>query len=58
MNGLPNSLCFSGGFWLNPLGAQTLSMYPPPPVQATPLSKYSRRRDCNNCVRNLITYEM
>ena len=30
--------------------------YPPPPL--FPCPSYSRRRDRNNCVRNLITYEM
>ena len=32
---------------------------PPPPLyKLRPCPSYSRRRDRNNCVRNLITYEM
>ena len=34
-------------------------MYPPPPLyKLRPCPSYRRRRDRNNCVRNLITYKM
>ena len=34
-------------------------LYPPPPLyKLRPCPSYSRRRDRNNFVRNLITYEM
>ena len=40
-------------------GQNDVSMVPLPPLyEPRPCPSYSRRRDRNNCVRNLITYEM
>ena len=39
-------------YWVRPVGV------PPPPNKPRPCPSYSRRRDRNDCVCNLITYEM
>ena len=45
--------------FLPPLTKQSGVSSPPPPLyKLRPCPSYSRRRDCNNFVRNLVMYEM
>ena len=37
---------------------EDIGVTPPPLYKPCPCPSYSRRRDRNSCVRNLITYEM